>query len=259
MLAGFYRSPLLIAYGNFIFHYRNRAFPLALLSVLILFPPARDGGVDLSDQIKDSAALVLGLAGEAIRILTVGLEYIKRGGLNRQVYADKLVVNGLFAHCRNPLYVGNVMIAFALLLLFDRLAILVVGGVMMMLTYVAIIAAEERFLRERFGAEFEDYCRRANRWLPDFRRLGTTIASMNFNWKRVFLKESSSFFGWVTMAFLIDGAEVVGYSWPLRDNEFIACAALFVCVAVMFLIIRILKKSKLLRLDTNPAAHPSEA
>ena len=50
------------------------------------------------------------LSGQTLRALTVGLVYIKRGGKKKQVYAEKLVQSGIFSHCRNPLYLGNLLI-----------------------------------------------------------------------------------------------------------------------------------------------------
>ncbi|WET42322.1 methyltransferase family protein [Citrobacter enshiensis] len=51
------------------------------------------------------------LAGQGIRILTVwGWITLYAGGRNRQVYADNLVQSGLFEHCRNPLYLGNLLL-----------------------------------------------------------------------------------------------------------------------------------------------------
>ncbi|MGH8311460.1 MAG: methyltransferase family protein, partial [Steroidobacteraceae bacterium] len=95
----------MIAIGNFLFRYRNAVFPLAFALVFLpgprLFPDPR-------------AALGLGasvaLAGQAIRAITIGLKYIIRGGRERRVYAEDLVTDGLYAHTRNPMYVGNLLI-----------------------------------------------------------------------------------------------------------------------------------------------------
>src|SRR5678815_5444661 len=60
------------------------------------------------------AGLLIALSGQVLRAVTIGLEYIIRGGRNRQVYAEKLVTGGMFAHCRNPLYVGNFLVLVGL-------------------------------------------------------------------------------------------------------------------------------------------------
>ena len=241
-----YRSRGLIRYGNFMFRYRNTAFPVVLVLLVIAFPPRASLGDPVWDVALNGVALVLAFAGELLRILTVGLEYIKRGGLNKRVYASTLVTNGLFAHCRNPLYTGNVMIAFALLLLPGRIEMLVVGGILVMVTYIAIIAAEEEYLRANFGEEYEAYSRSTNRWLPDPRGLGRTISGMQFNWRRVVLKESSSFYGWITAAFLLKGIES---RFSPAEKDFLAFLALFVAASVAFLLIRLMKWRRWLVLE----------
>src|SRR5690606_40238292 len=50
--------------------------------------------------------------------------------------------------------------------------------------YQAIVIAEENFLRGKFGPGFDDYCKDVNRWVPRISGLGTTLKSMEFNWKR---------------------------------------------------------------------------
>lgn len=245
MALSLYRNSLLIRYGNFMFRYRNMAFPVCLAVLLIAFPPVGQDGGGRLDVWVGGTALAVALAGEALRILTVGLEYIKRGGLNKRVYAENLVTNGLFAHCRNPLYVGNLMIALAVLALPGRIDLFLVGGVLVALTYVAIVAAEERYLREKFGDGYEAYCRDTNRWFPDLRGLGATIASMKFNWRRVLLKESSSFYGWIAAVFVVGGIKT---EFSVGRPDFVLFAVLFAAGTVAFATIRVLKQTRRLHL-----------
>jgi protein-S-isoprenylcysteine O-methyltransferase Ste14 len=239
-----YENPLLIRYGNFMFRYRNRAFPILFVLIALAFPPTAEisGRADLW---LDVAALAVALSGELLRILTVGLEYIKRGGLNKQVYADHLVTEGLFAHCHNPLYVGNVMIAVALFTILDRIEAFVVGGALFTLTYIAIVAAEERYLHAKFGAVYEAYCRHTNRWIPDLRGIRATVSGMRFNWRRVLLKESTSFYGWVVAAFVLDGLE---NRFVLTNADLAMFFTLLVVSTVAFVTIRVLKKTHRLHL-----------
>jgi protein-S-isoprenylcysteine O-methyltransferase Ste14 len=249
MAFSLYRNPLLIAYGNFIFHYRDKLFPAALLLLLIAFPPSSGEMDERWDVILDAGAILFALAGESIRVLTVGLEYIKRGGLNKRIYADRLVSHGLFAHCRNPLYVGNIMLAVALLSIPDGLPLFVIGVALVLVTYIAIVAAEEKFLRAKFGAEFDGYCRRVNRWLPNLRGIGATVESMRFNWKRVLLKESSSFYAWIVLACLLDAAEL-RFSNLIGSPSFLMFFALFLIGSLGYATIRFLKQSHRLRLES---------
>jgi hypothetical protein len=110
------------------------------------------------------------------------------------VYASRLVQGGVFAHCRNPLYVGNILLALGLALIVHSTALYLIVLPLIVYAYVAIVAAEELFLRKTFGTEFERYCRRVNRWVPDWRGWRASIAGMRFSWRRVLVKEYNTIF-----------------------------------------------------------------
>jgi protein-S-isoprenylcysteine O-methyltransferase Ste14 len=77
----------------------------------------------------------------------------------------ELTVTGPYAHMRNPLYVGSMLIAggFALALLSWPVAVVLAVG--FAVVYIPVIASEERFLRETFPG-FDEYCRRVPRLVP---------------------------------------------------------------------------------------------
>lgn len=77
----------------------------------------------------------------------------------------ELTVTGPYAHTRNPLYLGSMLIAggFALALLSWPLAVVLAVG--FAVVYVPVIASEERFLRATFPG-FDEYCRRVPRLIP---------------------------------------------------------------------------------------------
>jgi len=100
-------------------------------------------------------SLALVLPGLWLRGYAAG--YVKK---NRE-----LTVTGPYAHTRNPLYLGSMLIAagFAVALLSWPLAVVLAAG--FAIIYIPVIASEERFLRATFPA-FDDYCRRVPRLLP---------------------------------------------------------------------------------------------
>jgi len=77
----------------------------------------------------------------------------------------ELTVTGPYAHTRNPLYLGSMLIAagFALALLSWPVALVLALGFTVI--YVPVIASEERFLRATFPA-FGAYCRQVPRLVP---------------------------------------------------------------------------------------------
>ena len=77
----------------------------------------------------------------------------------------ELTVTGPYAHTRNPLYLGSMLIAagFAVALLSWPVALVLAVGFAVI--YVPVIASEERFLRATFPG-FDDYCRQVPRLIP---------------------------------------------------------------------------------------------
>jgi len=81
--------------------------------------------------------------------------------------ADKgrLLCEGIYARTRNPRYLEFLAFSFAYVAFANYSG----TWVLYALTFPAIhlvVLLEERELRERFGAEYEDYCRRVPRYLP---------------------------------------------------------------------------------------------
>jgi protein-S-isoprenylcysteine O-methyltransferase Ste14 len=77
----------------------------------------------------------------------------------------ELTVIGPYAHTRNPLYLGSMLIAagFSVALLSWLVALAFALGFAVI--YVPVIASEERYLRAAFPG-FDEYCRRVPRLIP---------------------------------------------------------------------------------------------
>ena len=99
----------MVKIGNFFFRYRNALFPLVFVLLFLegTWPVCDSKLVEMWEIV---IGIIVALSGQILRVLTIGLAYIKSGGKKKQVYAEKLVQNGIFAHCRNPLYLGNLLI-----------------------------------------------------------------------------------------------------------------------------------------------------
>jgi protein-S-isoprenylcysteine O-methyltransferase Ste14 len=235
----------MVKLGNLLFHNRNWLFPLFYV---VLFIPSPEV---FNDPI--SAMLIgfgIAIIGQIIRIITIGLVYIVRGGRNRRVYADDLVTTGIFSHCRNPLYVGNILILAGLGVASNSLIFMAVATPLFLFFYQAIVLAEENFLRNKFGEAFNEYCRKVNRWVPALAGIGDTINSMEFKWKRVVIREYTSIYVWLTGAVLI----VMKHFYVHDDRfNFKKNLSLFIVILaallVLYLFTRYLKKSKIVFSD----------
>ncbi len=178
--------------GNFLYHYRNVLFPV-VYTLLFLKGPL----LYQDYRVVAVIGVWVALSGQLIRGVTVGLDYIRRGGKNRMPYADHLVQGGIFAHCRNPLYVGNFTILLGTGIASNSLLFMALGMPFFLFAYTCIIAAEENFLRGKFGVDFDDYCKDVNRIVPKLSGLFETMRSMRFNWRRLISAEYNSAFIWM--------------------------------------------------------------
>jgi protein-S-isoprenylcysteine O-methyltransferase Ste14 len=76
-----------------------------------------------------------------------------------------MIVQGPYRLSRNPLYVGLLALYLGLALLLPTFWGLVLFPAAVALLLWGAIRPEERFLRQRFGAVYDDYTRRVRRWL----------------------------------------------------------------------------------------------
>lgn len=83
--------------------------------------------------------------------------------------SGEVAYRGIYARIRHPRYTGSFLAILGACLLAGTRAIWVVAGGWLALTLVAI-SFEERELRARFGAAYEEYCRRVPRFLPLHKR-----------------------------------------------------------------------------------------
>lgn len=236
---------MMIQIGNFFFKYRNLLFILLYLALFIPSPPVFSAVVFGTEYYwwPIAIGLIITVSGQLIRGATIGLAYIIRGGKDGKVYAEDLVTQGIFNHCRNPLYVGNILMLAGVGVLSNSLLYLLVFIPFFLFVYQAIVLAEENFLRNKFGEKFISYCKRVNRWLPDLRGIGKTFKGMRFKWKRWILKEYNTQYVWlsgITLILLFNYPQVTNYDTQLRNTLLIIILS---ALLLLYLFVRYLKKS----------------
>ena len=151
------------------------------------------------------AGLALCLAGQALRTWVLGRVPDGTSGQNEKLIAESLNTTGPYAFTRNPLYLGNLGITLGLCLIAHDPLLLAVVSALFALQYRAIIAAEEGFLRERFGAQFDEYCARVPRFWPQIR--GPKTSSRAWDWRRALRKEHNPAAAWIALAIVLVGLD----------------------------------------------------
>ncbi|HWK99041.1 MAG TPA: isoprenylcysteine carboxylmethyltransferase family protein [Parapedobacter sp.] len=234
----------MVQIGNFFFKYRNFLFIFLYLALFIPSSPVFSEAALGPDYYLYPLiiGLVVTVLGQLIRGATIALAYIVRGGKDKKVYANTLVITGIFAHCRNPLYVGNILMLVGVGILVNSLLYLVVFIPLFLFIYQAIVLAEEHFLRNKFGSEFDAYTRRVHRWLINPIGLGKTISGMHFSWKRWLMREYNTQVVWLLCIAVILVFKYTHWSWDMaaRNTWFVVTVLVLACY---YGTIRYLKKS----------------
>ncbi|WP_342636070.1 isoprenylcysteine carboxylmethyltransferase family protein [Rhizobium sullae] len=194
-------------------------------------------------RVKDVVAVLVALSGLALRATVIGYAYIQRGGLNKKVYAKNLVTEGMFGICRNPLYVGNLLIYAAVFLMHGDPQVVTTGVASFLFMYQCIIYAEEDYLEGKFGEGYRVYCADVPRWIPRFRKFAEATEGMVFNLKRVIGKDYSTISATLIALLSVEIYEHLAVPEPTAYRSYLLLlAALIALIALMAGVIRILKK-----------------
>jgi protein-S-isoprenylcysteine O-methyltransferase Ste14 len=102
-----------------------------------------------------AASLALVVPGLSLRGYASG--YVKKNA--------ELTVTGPYAHTRNPLYLGSMLIAFGFALAARSVWIAAALAALFLAIYLPVIRSEEQYLRSVFP-EFDSYAARVPRLLP---------------------------------------------------------------------------------------------
>jgi len=146
--------------GSFGFKYRGWAgivFLAPLVVVTMLAQPMLPTGSWVGLAFN-SVAWIFFAAGATFRFWAT----LYLGGRKRRVVVNE----GPYSICRNPLYVGSLLLGVSGAL-FAQSATLAAGILLTTLVYmIGTVPAEERYLLKRLGAEYQSYLDSVPRWWP---------------------------------------------------------------------------------------------
>ncbi len=138
---------------------------IALLMTFFSAYTDRIGFWTLDGDTLRWVGVVVCLAGGLLRIIPVYVLKNRFSGLVAIQAGHTLETHGIYGLIRNPSYLGMLVTSLGWVLTFRSVVgVLLVASLLVPL--VARIRAEERLLREHFGAEYEAYCARTWRLVP---------------------------------------------------------------------------------------------
>lgn len=194
----------MVRHGHALFRWRSY-LPLLLVGPLML---AFREGAHIEDLVGDTAediwvllCFVISVAGLAIRWATVGFVPAGTSGRNTEGQrAEVLNTTGLYSIVRNPLYLGNFITILGVALSIKVWWLALIVSMFFFIYMERIVLAEEKFLHEKFGTVYDEWCRKTPVILPDFRLW--QAPDMAFSLKTVLKREYQGLLG-VATAFLI--------------------------------------------------------
>ena len=193
--------------GRVLFRWRSFTPVLLVLAALPLIWRSRGP----ASPLWPVAGLALCAAGQALRAWVLGQVPDGTSGQNEKLIAVSLNTDGPYALTRNPLYLGNLCICLGLCLVGHDLWLLCIVALLFAVQYRAIIAAEEQFLRDRFGPQYEAWCARVPRFWP---RWADARSGRPWDFRRVLRKEHNPAAAWIALALILIASDHLGA--PLR-------------------------------------------
>lgn len=93
-----------------------------------------------------------------------------RSEMDDHIKENRLKTDGIYAWVRNPMYSGWWLLITGISLMWHNIFLIPVIFINWGIMTVVLKATEEKWLRELYGQEYEEYCKRVNRCIPFKRR-----------------------------------------------------------------------------------------
>lgn len=112
--------------------------------------------------------LLLRIIGIALIIAGVMIWFIgaMRSGMDDNIKENRLKTDGIYAWVRNPMYSGCWILISGISLMWHNIWLISVIFINWSIMTVVLKATEEKWLRDLYGQEYDDYCKRVNRCIP---------------------------------------------------------------------------------------------
>lgn len=139
----------------------------ALFAVIMWFLAKPLPAVDFDFPGRFTLIVVLVVAGILVGGVAFSLFTRARTTVNplKPQESSVLVTRGVYRWTRNPMYLGMLIVLVAWGFFVSNAAAFLVLPLFILYINRFQIVPEERVLRSRFGAQFDDYCGRVRRWL----------------------------------------------------------------------------------------------
>jgi protein-S-isoprenylcysteine O-methyltransferase Ste14 len=143
----------------------SRRLEIGLGVVAVTVPFIRPTIATTPSELRLKAGgLCLVLAGLVVRVWAAG--FAGRHTRSSKIEGSQLATAGPYAHVRNPIYLGSVILGIGMVILSGDRRLLFPCALTFLALYFGMIPAEEEFLSQKFQDQYEVYCRNVPRLIP---------------------------------------------------------------------------------------------
>jgi protein-S-isoprenylcysteine O-methyltransferase Ste14 len=143
--------------------------PSRILSRTGIMAPAEIGAAQIGAMVLTAAGMLLVLSS------ILAFVFVGKGTAAPFDPPRRLVTTGPFRFVRNPIYIGAIAALGGAALYYGSVGLLLYALALAVGFHVLVLFYEEPVLRRTFGSEYDDYCRRVGRWLPQMSRQSATL------------------------------------------------------------------------------------
>ena len=89
--------------------------------------------------------------------------------ISKEISSGHLVTIGIYSIVRNPIYLAFLCVCTGILVTAHNVYLLIIPVVLYIFLTVLMKQTEEKWLLDKFGSEYIEYCKHVNRVIPWFR------------------------------------------------------------------------------------------
>ena len=110
--------------------------------------------------------------------ITLWIKAVLFQKIRDEIKAGHLVTDGVYSIVRNPIYSAFIFIFTGILLFASNLYLLIFPFIFWAYLTILMKFTEEKWMKEKFGEEYREYCKKVNRIIPWFKKNTSTISVM---------------------------------------------------------------------------------
>lgn len=116
----------------------------------------------------EKLTLPLIITGIILIVLSVYMWYVSviKDKVDKYISKGKLLTTGIYSYTRNPIYSAFTILSLGLILIANNYYLFILPFVYWIFLTILMILTEEKWLKEKFGKEYEEYKKKVNRCIP---------------------------------------------------------------------------------------------